>query len=248
MISSNQHFTLALRSYSAETNRHQHDYHQLVLPVAGLLEMTVGQRAGKVSCQSAAIIAAGEDHDFAAADDNCFVVADIPAALAPELQRLPAFIQLTPALIQYVGFLQLQLQFQLQQSNSATSQRQMLLLLIQLLHEQQNEPLNLDRRISTARRYLDEHYCDTVSLAQLASIANLSPRQLSQLFRQQLGMTPMQYLLEKRMQRAWQLLEQQNLSIQQVAEATGYSNLAAFSDRFRKHFDIPPSYFRRCGK
>nr|WP_320136512.1 AraC family transcriptional regulator [uncultured Amphritea sp.] len=243
MIPSNKHLTLDLRSYSAETNRHQHDYHQLVLPVAGLLEMTVGHRAGKVSCQSAAIIAAGEDHGFAASDENCFVVADIPAALAPELERLPAFIHLTPALIQYVGFLQLQLQ-----QSSATSQRQMLLLLIQLLHEQQNEPLNLDRRISTARHYLDEHYCEAVSLAQLASIANLSPRQLSQLFRQQLGMTPTQYLIEKRMQRAWQLLEQQNLSIQQVADATGYSSLAAFSDRFRKHFDIPPSYFRRFGK
>ncbi|MBQ0756071.1 MAG: helix-turn-helix transcriptional regulator, partial [Amphritea sp.] len=47
---------------------------------------------------------------------------------------------------------------------------------------------------------------------------------------------------------AWQLLEIGQLSIQQVAETVGYASLAAFSDRFRKHFDRPPSFFRRSGK
>ncbi|RTE67171.1 AraC family transcriptional regulator [Amphritea opalescens] len=244
MMNATDHLTLDLRSYSAETNRHQHDYHQLVLPVAGLLEMTVGQRSGRVSSQHAAVIPAGEAHGFAGSADNCFVVADIPDALAPELERLPAFIQLSPALMQYVCFLHQQLQ----QQHSSSSQRQMLLLLIQLLHEQQDEPRHLDRRITTARGYLEQHFCERVSRQQLAAIANLSTRQLSELFRQQLGMTPQQYQIEKRMQYAWQLLEQQHLSVQQVADACGYSSLAAFSDRFRKHFDISPSYFRHSGK
>lgn len=236
--------TLDLRSYSAETDCHQHDYHQLVLPVSGLLDMTVGQSSGQVSSQHAAIVAAGENHGFAGSADNCFVVADIPDALAPELERLPAFINLNPALIQYVCFLQQQLQ----QNNSSNSQRQMLLLLIQLLHEQYGEKTRIDRRISTAKDYLDNHFNQTTSLTQLAGVASLSPRQLSELFRKQLGMTPQQYLIEKRMQQAWQLLEQNQLSIQQVADSVGYTNLAAFSDRFRKHFNIPPSYFRRSGK
>lgn len=236
--------TLDLRSYSPETDRHKHDYHQLVLPVNGQLQMTVGQCAGQVSSQQAAIIAAGESHGFAGSTDNCFVVADIPDQLAPELERLPAFINLTPALIHYVSFLHQQLQ----QHNSLSSQRQMLLLLIQMLHEQQGEPVQLDRRVATARDYLDAHFNQSISLPRLASIASLSPRQLSELFRNQLSMTPQQYLIEKRMQQAWQLLEQGTLSIQQVAERVGYSSLAAFSDRFRKHFDISPSYFRRSGK
>ncbi|GGK63885.1 helix-turn-helix domain-containing protein [Amphritea balenae] len=236
--------TLDLRSYSAETDSHQHDFHQLVLPVAGQLDMTVGQRSGQVSCQHAAIVAAGESHGFAGSVDNCFVVADIPDLLAPELERLPAFINLNPALMQYVCFLQQQLQ----QSNSTSSQRQMLLLLIQLLHEQHGEKTSIDRRISTARDYLDNHFNQAISLTQIAGIASLSPRQLSELFRKQLGMTPQQYLIEKRMQQAWQLLEQNQLSIQQVADKVGYTSLPAFSDRFRKHFNIPPSHFRRSGK
>ncbi|MBR9867623.1 MAG: helix-turn-helix transcriptional regulator [Oceanospirillales bacterium] len=236
--------TLDLRSYSAETDNHLHDYHQLVLPVSGQLDISVGRQSGRVDSERAAIISAGQEHGFSGSEDNCFVVADIPGQLAPEFEQLPAFIHLSPAIIQYVRFLHQQLQ----QHNSVSTQRQMLLLLIQLLQEQCGKQPRLDRRISAAQNYLDHHFGDAVSISQLAQVANLSPRQLSELFRKQLGMTPHQYLIEKRMQRAWQLLEQDSLTIQQVADAVGYSSLAAFSDRFRKHFSIPPSYFRRSGK
>ncbi|MBN0988393.1 helix-turn-helix domain-containing protein [Amphritea pacifica] len=236
--------TLELRSYSAETDNHLHDYHQLVLPVSGQLDISVGNQSGRVDSDQAAIISAGKDHGFSGSEGNCFVVADIPDQLAPEFEQLPAFIHLNPALNQYVRFLHQQLQ----QYNSASTQRQMLLLLIQLLQEQCGHQLRLDRRIAVARNYLDQHFNTAISQRQLAAVASLSPRQLGELFRKQLGMTPQQYVIEKRMQQAWQLLEQGHLSIQQVADAVGYSSLAAFSDRFRRHFDIPPSYFRRVGK
>lgn len=236
--------TLDLRSYSRSADSHQHDYHQLVLPVSGELEMTVNHTSGLVGSAQASVIAAGHDHAFSAPDDNCFVVADIPDQLAPELEKLPAFIELTPALAQYVSFLHLHLQ----QQQAGTSQRQMLLLLLQLLQEQYGKAVTPDRRIAAAQSYLDQHFGQPVTIAQLAAIANLSPRHLNTLFRQSLGMTPQQYLLEKRMQRAWQLLSQTSLTIQQVAEQVGYQNLSAFSDRFRKHFNRAPSYFRRSGK
>lgn len=236
--------TLDLRSYSRAADSHQHDYHQLVLPVSGELEMTVNHTGGRVDATRASVIPAGQEHAFSAPHDNCFVVADIPDQLAPELEKLPAFIELTPALAQYVSFLHLQLQ----QQQTGTSQRQMLLLLLQLLQEQYGKAATPDRRIAAAQSHLDQHFSQPVTVAQLARIASLSPRHLSTLFRQSLGMTPQQYLLEKRMQRAWQLLSQSGLSIQQVAEQVGYQNLSAFSDRFRKHFNHPPSYFRRSGK
>ncbi len=243
MESSN--LTLDLRSYSSETHDHQHDYHQLVLPVEGQLTMHVGDREGEVSSQQIAIIAAGEGHGFAAPDQNCFVVADVPAPLAPELERLPAFITLDSTLAHYVSFLHQQL---LQATGSRNSERQMLLLLIQLLQERYGKSLRLDRRVEAARAYLDQHFQQSVSLPQLARVANLSPRHLSDLFRRQLSMTPLQYLTEKRMQCAWQLLEAGELNVQQVADRAGYSNLAAFSDRFRKHFGRSPRHFRHIDK
>ncbi|MGY8871675.1 MAG: helix-turn-helix domain-containing protein [Pseudomonadales bacterium] len=237
--------TLDLRSYSHEAKSHQHDYHQLVLPIAGHLAMNIGNQEGHASPQQAAVISAGQNHEFAASDLNSFVVADVPAALAPELEKLPAFIPLDGALAHYVTFLHQNL---LLNQQNTSSERQMLLLLIQLLQERFGTAIQVDRRIEAAISYLDHRFNETISAATLAAVANLSQRQLNELFRRQLGMTPQQYLIEKRMQQAWQLLETTVLSIQQVADSVGYSSLSAFSDRFRKHFGHSPRHFRQSNK
>ncbi|NVK44547.1 MAG: helix-turn-helix transcriptional regulator [Oceanospirillaceae bacterium] len=233
--------TLDLRSYDRETRRHHHDYHQLVLPLSGELDMSIAGHEGRVGQASAAIIAAGEDHAFAADSENRFIVADIPPALAPELERLPAFIPLDTALSQYVAFLH----SELERAASAThGRRQMLLLLIQLLTERYGADLRIDRRVQAARGWIDAHLEQPVTLPQLAAIAHLSPRRLTELFKANLGMTPQQYQLERRMQEAWALLETSDLSVQRIAEQVGYGNLAAFSDRFRRHFGKSPRRVR----
>ncbi len=235
-------FTLDLRSYDRETRQHRHDYHQLVLPLAGELEMQIGVREGRVHSRQAAIIGAGEDHAFAGAADNRFIVADIPVVLAPLLQRLPAFIDLDDSLGRYIGFLQTELE----QGDSQMVRRQMLLLLLELLNARHHGASALDRRVRAAQVWIDGHLDAPVTLAQLAAVAHISPRQLTALFRESLAMTPQQYLRERRMQVAWALLESGELSIQRIAERVGYSSLAAFSDRFRRHFGKSPRYFRNA--
>jgi AraC-like DNA-binding protein len=237
--------TLDLRSYSGEARVHHHDFHQLVLPVEGALSMDIEGLEGDVSKAGIALISAGRDHQFSGSDQNCFVVADVPAALAPELEQLPAFINLDQALAQYVTFLYRQL---IQQRENPSSERQMLLLLIELLKERFGYAVQLDKRIEAVRTYLDENYPQQISQSQLATIANLSVRQLNEIFRRDLGMTPQQYLVEKRMQQAWQLLTQGRLQVQQIAEQVGYTSLAAFSDRFRRHFGHSPRHFRRINE
>ncbi len=233
--------TLELRSYDRETAAHRHDFHQLVLPVSGVMEMMIDGRAGCVDEGALAVVSAGADHAFASDAGNCFVVADIPGSLAPELARLPAFIPLDTSLARYVAFLHAQLR----EGGSPASERQMLLLLLQLLQERFDHRLRLDRRIEAVRSHIDRHFDQPVTLEQLSALAHLGQRQLNDLFRRELGMTPQQYLIEMRMQHAWQLLSESDLQVQQVAERVGYSNLAAFSDRFRRHFGRSPRQFRR---
>lgn len=236
------HLALELRSYAVEAKTHSHDHHQLVLPVAGRLSLSISGRSDEVSEQRAAVIPAGEDHDFFANGPNRFLVADVPEALAPALDRLPLYFDLDPALTHYVQFLHHQASMA---GSTGKTQHQMLLLLIQLMEERHQDAIRIDRRVDVARSYLDEHYQQPVSLAQLAAAAHLSPRQLSELFHRQVGMTPHQYLTECRMQQAWRLLETTQLSVQSVAERVGYGSASAFSDRFRKHFGQSPMHFRQ---
>jgi len=236
---------LELRSYQQESQQHQHDYHQLVLPAHGRLELDVEGRGGLVQAGQLAVIAAGNSHGFAAPGDNAFVVANVPATLAPQLAALPAFLPLDAGLLAYVEFLRAEL---IRPGAGENGRRQMLLLLTQLLAERAGAAAQLDRRVAAARAVLDARFAEDISLAQLAAAAHLSVRQLSELFRRQLGMSPGQYQLEQRMQHGWLLLEQGSLPVQQVAEQCGYASLSAFSDRFRRHFGLAPSHFRHPAK
>lgn len=236
---------LHIRTYDDEGKSHSHDHHQLVLPLIGTLSLSIDSIENEVAHQRVAIISSGSGHGYAASDDNQFLVADVPEGLAPALDKLPCFVDLDPALLHYVQFLHSELQ---NRTEPGFTQHQMLLLLIQLLQERHGSQLKLDRRVLAAKQFLDDHFSQTLSLSDAAAVAHLSIRQLNDLFRRQVGMTPHQYLTELRMKEAWRLLEQSDLSIQRVADAVGYSSLSSFSDRFRVHFGKSPRHFRRISK
>jgi transcriptional regulator GlxA family with amidase domain len=111
-------------------------------------------------------------------------------------------------------------------------------------HHQLVLPVKQDRRIDVARTYLEQQLHRPIALSQLAAVSSLSVRQLTSLFQQHLGRSPQQYLLELRMHKARQLLESSDLQVQLVAEQVGYTNLAAFSDRFRRYYGKSPRHFR----
>jgi len=236
---------LHLRSYGSEGKKHSHDHHQLVLPLSGKLSLSINQSEGEVEKSQAAVIPSGSDHGYSANGQNQFLVADVPEALAPALERLPCFVELDTTLLHYIQFLHSQLT---NGCASSHTEYQMLLLLIQLLQERHGDKLKLDQRVSVAKQYIDDNFQNKITTAHLASVAHLSTRQLNELFRCQIGMTPHHYLTELRMQESWRLLEQSDLSIQRIADAVGYRSLASFSDRFSRHFGKSPSQFRRKSK
>ena len=235
---------LTLRSYLQNTQVHEHEFHQLVLPVQGMLEMDVGRKSGVVDNQHAAVIAAGLEHTYAGSQENRFIVADIPSGLAPRFEVLPAFIELDGTVVHYIRFLHEELTRQKGGVNQLL-QRQMLLLLVQLLDERFGSQKVTDRRVEMARGFLEKHFAESVTMSSLANVANLSERHLRELFQSSYGMSPSQYLLELRMQTAWSLLKTTEQSVQRISEKVGYQNISAFSDRFRKHFGSSPQQFRR---
>ncbi|MFP3979030.1 helix-turn-helix domain-containing protein [Marinobacter sp. KMM 10035] len=236
---------LSFRSYGNEGAQHSHGHHQLVLPLLGKLSLSVDKIEGAVERNRAAVIPSGRDHGYFASEANQFLVADLPEALVPALDRLPFFVDLDSALLHYVQFLNSQLATA---AVSAHTEHQMLLLLIQLLQERHGDKLNLDRRVSAAKQFIDDNFHKKIMAAELATVAHLSIRQLNDLFRKQIGMTPHHYLTEIRMQESWRLLAQSDLDIQRIADAVGFSSLSSFSDRFSRHFGKSPSHFRRKSK
>ena len=92
--------------------------------------------------------------------------------------------------------------------------------------------------------WMDKHLKDPHSLASLATYANVSPRTLSRRFRLELGTSPMTWLTHRRVARAQELLEGTEMSIDQVALATGFGNDTLLRHHFRQHVGIAPTAYR----
>ncbi|MCC2686119.1 MAG: arabinose operon regulatory protein [Paenibacillaceae bacterium] len=102
----------------------------------------------------------------------------------------------------------------------------------------------LDPRIVEACRYVREHVHDKFSLSQWAASVHLSPSHFSHLFNKVLGISPIKYLLDYRLQRAKDLLVHTVYSIKEIAELVGYSDQSQFSRAFRKAESVGPLSYR----
>lgn len=95
------------------------------------------------------------------------------------------------------------------------------------------------------KKYLDEHYREKVSLDQIADNMYLSPVYISKLFKHETGDTPINYLIDLRMEKAREIIEQDPAaSIQAVALAVGYEDAYHFSKLFKKHYGMSPLHYK----
>lgn len=103
----------------------------------------------------------------------------------------------------------------------------------------------LDPRVLSAQAYLRGHLGESVKLRHLAAACHLSVSRLSHLFREQVGMTPLEYLETERLERAKRLLAFTNLPVQSVATEVGFENPFYFTRRFKRATGVSPRDFRR---
>ncbi|RAP78672.1 AraC family transcriptional regulator [Paenibacillus montanisoli] len=104
---------------------------------------------------------------------------------------------------------------------------------------------DIGRQIRQAVRWLSYQYAQPVSIEELSRSLGYHRTHLSKMFKHVTGLSPMQFLLKVRMERAKELLNgQKHLSIDQVASSVGYPDALYFSKQFRKTFGYSPSEYR----
>jgi len=96
------------------------------------------------------------------------------------------------------------------------------------------------------RAHIDANLEGNIDLADLAAVANLSRCHFARAFKQSVGATPHHYLVQRRLERAQELLAETEMPLAEIALATGFSDQSHFSRRFREHLHASPSAFRRA--
>jgi AraC-like DNA-binding protein len=99
--------------------------------------------------------------------------------------------------------------------------------------------------LKQVRDYVEAHLEDSVSVDALAATAGLSLCHFVRAFKESEGIPPHRYLLWRRISRAQELLRRTNLSLSEIALASGFADHCHFSHRFHEEVGVSPSTFRR---
>lgn len=93
--------------------------------------------------------------------------------------------------------------------------------------------------------YMQANLAQDLSILDLATLTHMSESHFSRSFKQSTGISPYQYLMKQRVERAEQLLKQQKVPIKDIALDCGFSNQTHLTRVFRKMTGIPPKAYRK---
>lgn len=99
--------------------------------------------------------------------------------------------------------------------------------------------------LEQTRRWAAERLHEPLDVAAMAAHASVSPRTFARHFREETGTTPLQWLLNQRVQEARRLLEETELPIDAVAWRAGFGTAASLRDHFRRVTATTPTAYRR---
>ena len=94
--------------------------------------------------------------------------------------------------------------------------------------------------------YIDADLDRDLSLKELATVVQMSPNYFSQLFKQTTGITPHQYVIRYRIERAKHLMQQNKLSLAEIATQVGFVDRSHLHRHFRRLVGVTPkTYFQK---
>jgi LacI family transcriptional regulator len=102
-----------------------------------------------------------------------------------------------------------------------------------------------DPDIVAAMRYIREHACDGITVADLLKIVPLSRRMLEYRFQKLVGRTPHAEILRARIERTSRLLRETKLPLEQIASRTGFAQANYLCVAFKKHVGLSPNAYRK---
>lgn len=104
----------------------------------------------------------------------------------------------------------------------------------------------LYRRLHRARDYMEASLSEPLPLVQIASVAAMAQHHFLRTFKRLFGRTPHQYLTDRRLDHARQLLAATEMPVTEVSLEVGFSSLGTFSWLFRQRVGLSPDQFRRA--
>jgi AraC-like DNA-binding protein len=222
------------RSYQAEPQCHHHAYAQLIMPVQGILAVTVERQVLETNQQTVIYIPPDAPHSFYADASNQFLVWDIPATY---IQHYRMNCSLSQPLDNRWNAVRELLLAEVGPDRPASNQR-----LVDLFRYILG--LLVQKPDSASLAYIHDHYHQPLSIEELAAVEHYNPTYYCEWFQKQYGLPPMAYIRNLRLEMARRLLKETDYNILQIAEQVGYRHHSTLTRLFQEYAGILPSEYR----
>lgn len=103
-------------------------------------------------------------------------------------------------------------------------------------------------RIQKMLSYIWEHYAEAVTLEDIAGAAHISRSEAGRCFNTYMGCSPVDVLIQHRLQMAHRLIKDVTLTLQEISYSCGFNSVHYFSRQFRQTFGYTPGQYRNLGK
>jgi len=240
---------------------HDHDYHQLVIASEGSAEFEISGHGGKVDYTRGCLVPCSDSHEYRGLEHNEHLVLDIPDKLLTEsghsgLRKLFE----KPRYFCADANLRLLLLFMFRESQRLQSRRdlgqplldQLTCTFLVSLHDRlfrefRRTGPGRGRAFSMERleKHIDNSLADHISVDELAGMVCMSRSHFHDVFRIQTGQTPYQFVMNRRLDRARELLRESDLAVSDVAAQVGFTSQSALTNAFSKHLGTTPGQIRR---
>ena len=101
-------------------------------------------------------------------------------------------------------------------------------------------------KLRKAISFINENLDRSLKLAEIANLLEMSPYHFGRMFKQSVGITPHQYLVQQRLTKAKKLLRCSSIAIADIGYMVGYKNSSHFSKVFHQHVKLTPKAYRQA--
>lgn len=101
-----------------------------------------------------------------------------------------------------------------------------------------------DYSLARAQHYIEQHYMEHITVEKLAALGYMSKTTFNRRFKNEIGITPIDYLIDVRIKRAKLMLKRKENQMTDIAMRCGFGSSAHFSSCFQKHAGLTPSEYR----
>ncbi|MEO9654183.1 AraC family transcriptional regulator [Marinomonas sp.] len=239
-----------------EADTHDHDYHQLVVVLDGHTDFDIQGNSKQLHTGEGCIVPSSDGHAFAGLGDNRIMVVNLP--IPPQKSITDQEYEIVSRLFDHAAYFQLNPRLQILASALSGELEQypddpMLAracgntLLSSIRHQIDNKEVRLRGNqldIDKLDQFIELNLSRRVHIDQLANFCFLSVSQFHERFKERTGITPHQYLIRKRIERAQSLLSDGFPPIQ-VAEMCGFSSQSAMTNLFTQTLGITPLRYQK---